>query len=114
MPLIRSESQEPMPYIGSESPPADLPISSAAADAGLTMLVYRYTRQADIVNEQMGYGEQLVEELWAPLDPGPEPTLQTKERRSQRTKSGRQVLGEPDKGPAPAKPEFADDMGAGK
>jgi hypothetical protein len=55
---------------------------------GLALAVYRYTKGPDFTNDELGYGEQLVEKLWY-VEGG---KIIAKLRTSQRTKTGRQKL----------------------
>jgi hypothetical protein len=54
----------------------------------LTLLVYRYTRGYDTVDDEMGYGERIIEPLWTRKGD----KLEKEDRTSQRTKTGRQLL----------------------
>ncbi len=53
--------------------------------------IYRYSRGDDLTNDEMGYGERISEPLWAKQSGG---KLERTTRTSQRTKSGRQELGD--------------------
>ena len=53
-----------------------------------TAAAYRYSKSPDFTNDELGYGEVITEELWQARDG----KLVSLERRSQRTKTGRQVL----------------------
>jgi hypothetical protein len=57
----------------------------------LTAQIYKYSRGADLTNDEMGYGERGEEVLWSVH--GKE--LKPEKRTIQRTKSGRQVLTRP-------------------
>ena len=59
-----------------------------------TAAVYRYSKNPDFTNDELGYGDVITEELWQARGG----KLVSLERRSQRTKTGRQVLAylEPD------------------
>jgi hypothetical protein len=61
-------------------------------DGSLTLLIYRYTKHVDLVNDEMGYGERIIEPYFMPKAPGTAPELQLIIRVSQRTKTGRQEL----------------------
>jgi hypothetical protein len=65
--------------------------SKAVSEAGLSFLAYRYTRQVEIVNEQMGYGERVNDLHWKPAKEDRD-KLEEVRRVSQRTKTGRQHL----------------------
>ena len=57
----------------------------------LTALVYRYTKQVDLVNDDMGYGERIIEPYFQP-EQSEAQRLKRVIRVSQRTKTGRQEL----------------------
>jgi hypothetical protein len=71
------------------------PVSAARieedSDGSLTLLVYRYTKQVEVINDELGYGERLVEEFYQPVDGNPKQLTRVL-RVSQRTKTGRQQL----------------------
>jgi len=65
------------------------PFASTAAADELGRANYRYTKNPPVLNDNLGYGEQLPETLWAPSgDDG----ICELPRTSQRTRTGRQVL----------------------
>jgi hypothetical protein len=51
--------------------------------------VYRYSKSIDFTNDEMGYGEVIEEEFWQVERDG---RVSSRQRRSQRTKTGRQFL----------------------
>lgn len=57
--------------------------------ANMTTLPYRYTKGVETVNDELGYGERITESFCRISKDG---TLETHERISQLTKSGRQQL----------------------
>jgi hypothetical protein len=63
---------------------ASIPEDPSLASAG-----YRYTKALPVLNDQLGYGEQIVETFLKENDDG---TLALFTRTSQRTRTGRQVL----------------------
>ena len=62
--------------------------------------IYHYTREHDLTNDHLGYGEQVVDELWM-FEEG-KIRVKLDVRKSQRTRSGRQLLSQDTR--APKKP----------
>jgi hypothetical protein len=92
-------STPPAAAAGAASPAAVAAALTAAFEnwtaTDPTAHAYLYTRAPETTNDQMGYGERVVEELWFVEDGRIVPRLRT----SQRTKSGRQVLVQGEKPP---------------
>jgi hypothetical protein len=87
--LLRDKSKN-----GALKPPATLPLK--AESLGTPLLIYRYTRGQWIVTNEMGYGERIVDKLAYPIEKGKGGNgarLECRDRKSQRTATGRQVLG---------------------
>jgi hypothetical protein len=70
--------------------PAGSPQNHIGDDGSLTLPIYRYTKKVELVNDEMGYGERIVEPFF--MRHRDEHKLIVAYRVSQRTKSGRQHL----------------------
>jgi hypothetical protein len=66
------------------------PRTFVAADIeSLQLATYRYTKNPPVLNDTLGYGEQIKDVFWYPTK---ENGLKERTRLSQRTRTGRQVL----------------------